>query len=252
MSQTDTASSDTDLGKPKSIPFWSDDPNILFQQPYMFEFYPVPGMTYEQKLNAITRTILVISLVTFLLTQSVRFLVIGLVICIAIYMLHIYDKREKVKANLQKANGLDGTEGFASNPVADYLNQMGPVPDVFTTPDSKNPFSNVLVTDYDYNPNKKPAPAAFVGSVSNSITDQAKKLVLEANPGQHDLANKLFRDLGDEYVFEQSLRPFNSNPSTTIPNDQSAFADFLYGSMVSCKEGNPFACARNMSRHTNY
>ena len=45
--------------------------------------------------------------------------------------------------------------------------------------------------------------------------------------------------------FEQSLRPFYSNPSTTIPNDQGSFADFCYGSMVSCKEGNPYACYRN-------
>ena len=62
---------------------------------------------------------------------------------------------------------------------------------------------------------------------------------------------KLFKDLGDQYIFEQSLRPFNSTSSTTIPNDQGAFADFCYGSMVSCKEGNMFACARNLARHTN-
>jgi type III restriction enzyme len=47
------------------------------------------------------------------------------------------------------------------------------------------------------------------------------------------------------------MRPFYSNPGTTIPNDQGAFADFCYGSMISCKEGNAFACARNLSRHTN-
>jgi hypothetical protein len=52
-------------------------------------------------------------------------------------------------------------------------------------------------------------------------------------------------------MFEQSLMPFNSNPNTTIPNDQQAFAEFCYGSMISCKEGNQFACARNLSRHTN-
>ena len=51
--------------------------------------------------------------------------------------------------------------------------------------------------------------------------------------------------------FEQSLRQFTSNPGSTIPNDQGAFADFCYGSMVSCKEGNQFACARNLSRHIN-
>ena len=48
------------------------------------------------------------------------------------------------------------------------------------------------------------------------------------------------------------MRPFYSTANTTIPNDQGAFADFCYGSMVSCKEGNPFACTKQMaSRHTN-
>ena len=68
---------------------------------------------------------------------------------------------------------------------------------------------------------------------------------------QIDQFHKLFKDAGSELMFEQSLRPFNSNPSTTIPNDQAGFAEFCYGSMISCKEGNQFACARNLARHTN-
>jgi len=63
---------------------------------------------------------------------------------------------------------------------------------------------------------------------------------------------KLFRDVNDQLTFEQSMRPFMSNPATTIPNDQGAFAQFCYGSMVSCKEGNLFACARNTSHYNNY
>ena len=103
----------------------------------------------------------------------------------------------------------------------------------------------------DYNPNKKPAPPAFNKNINDNILSEAKKLVSEANPDQPDIANKLFNDIGSELMFEQSLRPFTSNPSTTIPNDQAGFAEFCYGSMVSCKEGNQFACARNLVRHTN-
>ena len=123
---------------------------------------------------------------------------------------------------------------------------------VFEPPDSSNPFGNALVTDYEYNPNKKPAPPAFNESVSEKILDKAKTLVKELNPDQPDISDKLFKDLGEQYVFEQSLRQFTSNPSTTIVNDQTGFADFCYGSMTSCKEGNLFSCARNLPRHTNY
>jgi hypothetical protein len=101
------------------------------------------------------------------------------------------------------------------------------------------------------NPEKKPAMPAFNSNVNAQILTEAKQLVAEANPGQPDISDKLFKGLGEQLAFEQSLRNFNSNPSTTIPNDQGAFADFCYGSMVSCKEGNEFACARNLSRYTN-
>ena len=37
-----------------------------------------------------------------------------------------------------------------------------------------------------------------------------------------------------------------------LANDQGAFAEFCYGSMISCKDGNLFACARNTSHYTNY
>jgi hypothetical protein len=117
---------------------------------------------------------------------------------------------------------------------------------VFAPPTAKNPFENVLLPDYDYNPQKKPAPPSYNENVNDEIIKQAKQLVLDANPDQPDLADKLFNDLGNQFVFEQSLQPFYSNPSTAIPNDQNAFAEFCYGSMISCKEGNLFACARNL------
>jgi hypothetical protein len=63
------------------------------------------------------------------------------------------------------------------------------------------------------------------------------------------IADKLFGNLQDQFVFEQSLQSFNSNPSTTIPSDQTGFAEFCYGSMVSSKEGNLFSLARNLSSY---
>jgi hypothetical protein len=122
---------------------------------------------------------------------------------------------------------------------------------VFDKPNAGNPLSNVLMPDYDYNVNKKPAPPAYTENGSAEILAKAKQMVVNANPDQPNIANKLFTDLGDQIDFEQSMRPFHSTASTTIPNDQGAFADFCYGSMVSCKEGNMFACARNLPRYTN-
>ena len=113
---------------------------------------------------------------------------------------------------------------------------------------SRNPMGNVLLTDYEDNPNKKPAPPTE-DDIDN-ILEKTKEMIIKTNPGQPDIADKLFSDLGDNFNFEQSMRPFYSNANTEIPNDQNAFAEFCYGSMISCKEGNNFACARNLQRYT--
>jgi len=232
---------------PKHIPFWSDNPNVLFQKDYILEFFPVNTMSYEQKLNAVTRTILILTIVGYIITRNLRIMIVSGLTLLSIFILHYYQGKEKKKTEDNKVK-----EGFA-NPTTHYLddNHISIPKDVFMLPKSDNPFSNVLITDYDYNPDKKPAPPSFNSNVNTEILEQAKKLVSEANPDQPDIADKLFKGLGEQLVFEQSLRPFTSNPSTTIPNDQGAFADFCYGSMISCKEGNQFACARNLSRYTN-
>jgi hypothetical protein len=233
----------------KQVPFWGENPNVLFHNVYMFEFFPVEGMTYEQKLNAITRAMLILTVICFVITKSLRSILFSLVTLGAIYMLNHYHNKERENNEQRKDK-----EGFEDAPIADELFKKYniPVPEgIFTEPDSSNPFGNVLVTDYDYNPDKKPAPPAFNKNVEKDLLTQAKQLVADANPDHPDIADKLFKDAGSELMFEQSLRPFNSNPSTTIPNDQAGFAEFCYGNMISCKEGNEFACARNLARHTN-
>lgn len=236
-----------------SIPFWATNPNILFDSQYVMEFFPVEDMTYNQKLNAITRTVIILALLTFFTSGNIRVVIVSIITLFAIFILHYYHMKEA--NNKKKSTLLKDTikEGFA-NPTNDYLESenIQISDEIFDEPTPENPFSNVMMTDYDYNPDKKPAPPAFTKNVNEQILEDAKQLVVNSNPDQPDIADKLFKDLGEQYVFEQSLRPFHSNPSTTIPNDQQAFAEFCYGSMVSCKEGNPFACARNMTRHTNY
>jgi len=235
--------------QPENIQFWSENPNVLLQPKYLLEFFPTEDMTYEQKLNAISRVVIVLTVVGFAYSRSMRILVISAITLFSIYMMYFYKSNEDAKISSHKKDLAEPFEG----PARDLLEQNGiPISgEVFDEPSAENPFSNVLLNDYDYNPNKKPAPYTGNPAVGNRVLDEAKQLVKNLNPDQPEISNKLFRDLGEQYVFEQSLRPFYSTPSSTIPNDQNGFADFCYGSMVSCKEGNPFACARNLSRYTN-
>ena len=245
-----------------TVPFWGADPNVLFTKS---EFFPVSTMTYEEKMNSITRGVIVLGLVSFALTMSIRILAVTIITVLAIYGIHFYGEREGFDAATFDSSTVDPSttptptytklnavqapisSAIAMSPADVVLKERNISKDgVFSDPNSSNPFGNFMVSDYKTNPYKKPAPAAFN---NNKILEEAKALVAELNPGQPDISDKLFKDLGEQYVFEQSLRQFTSNPSTTLMNDQTGFADFCYGSMTSCKEGNLFACARNLPRH---
>jgi len=222
--------------------FWAHDPNILFRPEYLTEIFPSNDMSLSRKMNAITRMVIYITILILGYSRNIRTLIVSAMTIAAIFIVY---RQKSGEITMEKFGG--------NKVVSDSLAKEGiAVPDdVFDQPSPENPFSNVLITDYTDNVNKKPAPPTYNKSVSESILSQAKQLVRESNPGNPEIADKLFNDMGEQYAFERSLQPFYSMPNTTIPNDQRGFAEFCYGSMISCKEGNQFACARNLARHTN-
>lgn len=228
----------------KNDKFWLQDPNILF---YSIDFFPSSSMSLNQKLNAITRAILAFTIIGIIVTPNpLRLIFISFICILGVIAMYKYYNKEGF---------FDNSPNIALDTLAEYnpaeVLRNNEIP-IFQEPDSKNPYGNVMLTDYESNPNKLPAPPASNPIVNDIVTANAIKMVKEANPGQPDITDKLFRDLNEQINFEQSNRMFVSNPSTTIPNDQGAFAEFCYGSMISCKEGNLFACARNTSHYTNY
>ena len=103
---------------------------------------------------------------------------------------------------------------------------------------------NVMLTDIKARPTRPAAEPAFNPQVEHDINQSAQQFVVQDLGGNPNLEDRLFRDLGDNYEFSNSMRSYFATPNTKLPNDQHAFAEYCYGSMVSCKEGNPMACAR--------
>jgi hypothetical protein len=163
------------------VPFWSEDPNILFNQNYILEFFPTETMTYNQKLNAVSRTVIFLSIVSFLFNQNIRLLFISALVLGSIYALFVYRSREEMKSRSKMSNE---KEGFEDAAVA-YLNQQQiPIdPNVFLQPTSTNPMGNVLMTDYDFNPNKQPAPPSFIELRRNNWSKKPIRtnLILQIN-----------------------------------------------------------------------
>ena len=124
-----------------------------------------------------------------------------------------------IKENIKEL--VSGREGF-TNPALYEMTKTG-----FTQPSQENPLMNVQMQEYKTNPNRKEAAPSYNVAVEKEINSSVKK----------NLDPRLFKDLGDDLYFEQSMRQFYSTPNTTIPNNQKEFAEFCYGGMLSAKEG---------------
>jgi len=217
-----------------SIPFWYDEPSILFKKENLFEFWPTPTMNYNQKLNAITRLIIIVTLVGFITTFAYRLLFIG---GITIFVIFILFKMNKAKLTKETFINNDMTQnqthktGYITNPVT--LDSV--LKSEFKEGNKKNPFSNVLLTQIVDDSDRKSAPPAFNIDVDEDITTNIKNAVQQMNPGIKNTDKQLYGDLWENFQLDQSNRVFNSTPNTRVSNDQTAYAKYLYGTMPSAK-----------------
>lgn len=201
---------------------------------------PKQGMSYEQKMNSITRLIIYLTFLGYIFTTS-RKLIFGC-LAILIFIIILYKVRQQQIIN----------EGFNNISDQPRVNNSLSTSDNITNPQTletfskhefkegnkKNPFSNVLLTDIMDDPNRNAAPPSFNPQIDENITKNIKKSVQHMNPGIKNTNKQLFSDLTDNFYLDQSNRAFYSTANTRVSNDQGAFADFLYGNMPSSKESN--------------
>ena len=210
--------------------FWLSDPTILLNQQHILELWPNRTMDKNAKLNAISRLIILLTILGLLFTREVKILITGIITLVVIVLVH----RIQTKPIKKVVN----TEAFTDAGLYEL------VKDNFSEPSKTNPLMNVMLTDINDNPNKKPAAPAFNPVVTEDINNATKKFVSD-NFNDPTIEEKLFKDLGDNFSFDQSMRTWYATPNTQVPNDQKKFAEFCYGGMSSCKEGNEIACSRN-------
>lgn len=203
----------------------------------MLQIYPTNKMTFEQKVNSIIRLVILISIICFLLSRSITYLVAGIVTIGAIMLLYYYQKNKEIK-KAKEQGAVQGTssnsvEGFEEINTQEELNKV--LNSEYVPITKQNPLGNILLTDYTDNPQRKPAPPSFNSSVEEDVTTNIKKAVQSINPTLNNTSTQLFGGLHNKFELDQSNRAFYSTAITTIPNDQGSFASFLYGDMPSGK-----------------
>ena len=181
------------------------------------EIFPKQEFNSSRKLEAIIRFLTYLTIICFLITKRIQILFVGI---ITICIVYISYKLFKIK----------NKESFRSS-----IN-----PKVLPAP--TNPLMNVLLTDYKDNPTRKEASRSWKPKVEEKINYNA------FNPAVYN-DKRIFKDLGENMDFEQSMRQFYTTASTTIPNKQEDFARYCYGDMPSCKEGHPYQCVKNNTKN---
>jgi len=233
--------------------FWTTKPGVLISSASIKQLWPTRSMTYIEKLNAITRLTIVLTVLTYGLSGSIRPVMIGVVTLILIVMIHIYYVKTGHQlfnplASKSKNGQTEKVEGFRGHlsektHIANASELSTALGSQFSQPTSSNPLSNVLLTDIQDNPNKKSAPPAYQDKVYAEINNNAMDMVKQTNKDFPGIEEKLFGSLGEKFNLDMSMHQFHSTPNTRVSNDQGAFAQFCYGNMTSCKDGDVLMCS---------
>jgi hypothetical protein len=130
-------------------------------------------------------------------------------------------------------NGSGGVKPLDISPIgvmevdaSPYCGQI--LPD-YTPPTARNPFMNLLVDQIKYHPERAEAGPTNDPTIKQTLDDYFRI--------------HWFSDPTDVFGKNQSQRQFITQPSTTVPNDQGSFANWLYRIPgKTCKEGGRAAC----------
>jgi len=201
--------------------FWSDDPGILINPNRFIEFYLHCDMTVPEKLNAIARFFIYISILLVSYKKDFKYMMIGIGGLIATFFI-----RENTKENFDSYERNREQPNF--NKDTDLEKSRG---DQETLPTLNNPFMNKLVLDP---PNK---PLAKEYYENNDASLNVKKDMTSK------FEQKLYQDVDDVYGSANASRHFYTVPDNDTNGD---FKHFLYGNMHSAKE-NTYNSFKNLS-----
>lgn len=186
---------------------WFDDPKQLIRADQISQFWPNKDQTPEDRVNAASRFIIYASCILYLIRRDPRIFILGGMVL-------------TIVAILYKSKMVEETYGATKS---GELCQM---------PTRDNPMGNVLITDYTDAPNRlESCYYSTVNPFMNGFTS-----------GSIPMDSGRSRSPLPKYMRNAVDRQFVPTPVTKIPGDQTAFAEWLYGSKNGsmCKSDSQF------------
>jgi hypothetical protein len=187
---------------------WFHHPADLFRSDRIFAFWPTASQSPAERINTSTRFVLYLACVLYLIKRDPRILVLAAMV---VGVLYIFDRTGVVK-------GVSGAASFECQ-----------------RPTENNPLGNVLLTDYDA-PDR--APACYYPTVKSEVFKTLDNTVAY---GPARSRSALPNEQRNAFA-----RQFISAPVSSIPGDQTAFAEWCYGKKFEpmCRD-DPSKCDPN-------
>ena len=171
---------------------WFDDPRHLIRSDKLASFWPSKNQSVAERINATSRFVIYSGIMLYVIKNDNRFpIVVVVTLCILFIMYRGKIVREYY----------DGDENLCQKPSKD------------------NPMGNVLLSDYKDQPNRLGA------CMYEDVQGDVQKYVDNTFP----ISNTRSRSALPEYQRRAAARQFISAPVTTIPGDQTSFAEWCYG-----------------------
>jgi len=245
--------------------YWFQDlSGTIFNLNYALKIFPESTMTYPEKINSLVRLSIYVGLILGLFYSNYLFLYIPIITMAVTYLLYIFrlDQLEATRsqqgpnANLnsitnKQLNDLKdkniskfGNVGSGLGRIGGGLDEYGLDGDfnsieegdfkamlnlkTCSKPNTNNPFMNPLVYD---------------SRTRDMGCDSVKPEI--QNQIEHEYNKYCIKDISDIYNHNSGRRQFYTVASTTYPNNQGAFANWLYKTPATCKEGNGAQCVAN-------
>ena len=131
-----------------TTPFWSNEPTILFNTDSILQVWPQPTMSFESKLNAISRLVILLSILGFVFTVKHHFVIIGLITLAIIFSFYKYRKQTIVKNLTEGFDNGDLTQDLTQNKKKNNKHGKKITPSSFTT----NPVTLETVLRSEFHP----------------------------------------------------------------------------------------------------
>ena len=210
---------------------WFEDANNLFNKNNFFDIIPLVDMTFEEKINSITRFSIYLSIILIIFTGNLNYLYIPISTILLFYLVYIFKPKAKELFNTnhndsnEVSNEGNNESNNESNSENDITAVIEPIVEDLSNcrkPTKDNPLMNLQIKDFS-----KPSHER----ACNVNNEEIKETI------DNSFDDKLYLNTEVIYNTRFNQRNFYTMPNTRSYADQGSFANWLYNTPVSCAQG---------------